>query len=626
MEKALRSPPSFCQYANGACDQAFDDIPVRRGVFLYPSDPPAFAHTIESAVGILRERTDTWITWRHFEVQGQVIFCQICKHIRFADLVFADVTTLNFNVLFEMGFAIGLGKPVYPVRDSTYLRDKRDFELLGILDVLGYLDYQNSEKLARAAIERGHVGTEYSPDIAVNNQTPLYFVKSPIDTEAQVQMLSAVRQSSIGFRVFDPVETPRLSLSEARKHVGSSLAVVSHLLDPEREGAKVSNARAAFLSGMAAAMGKFVRLIQEHDRQHPIDYRDIVVNYADPDRARRFLEKPLRNIIEALQTEHARRVQLPLQLLERVDLGDVAAENEMKALGEYFVKTAQYQEAKRGNARLVTGRKGSGKTAIFYAVLNAYGASRSNAVLDIKPEGHQFQKLRDAVLSKLSVGSQEYILSAFWTYILICELAHTLVERDSEWAYRDPERRKEYDRLVAAYEQHVISEAGDFSERLLRRVDRICERFAAKQHVGIANRDMVRQLFAVDIHQIEGAIARYLQLKESVWILVDNLDKGLPTRGSSDSDILLLRTLLDASRKVQNMLGAHGSAVKCVAFVRNDIYEHLIKNTSDRGKDIAIVLDYDDPEIFRMIIAERVRASTGLSGPFAEIWDADQVV
>ena len=34
--------------------------------------------------------------------------------MRFTRLVVADVTTLNFNLMFEIGFAIGPGLPVCP--------------------------------------------------------------------------------------------------------------------------------------------------------------------------------------------------------------------------------------------------------------------------------------------------------------------------------------------------------------------------------------------------------------------------------------------------------------------------------------------------------------------------------
>jgi nucleoside 2-deoxyribosyltransferase len=81
-------------------------------------------------------------------VSGQLIFCQICKAQRFTKVAVVDVTTMNFNLLFEIGFALGLGIPVVPIRDTTCTLDDAEFEALGLIDTLGYVDFQNSQELA----------------------------------------------------------------------------------------------------------------------------------------------------------------------------------------------------------------------------------------------------------------------------------------------------------------------------------------------------------------------------------------------------------------------------------------------------------------------------------------------
>lgn len=89
------------------------------------------------------------------------------------------------------------------------------------------------------------------------------------------------------------------------------------------------------------------------------------------------------------------------RLLTRVDLGDLAAENEIRGLRHYFVETGQAVRARQGHARLVTGRKGTGKTAIFYDVRSAVTRGHDRLIIDLKPEGHQFLQLREALLDKL---------------------------------------------------------------------------------------------------------------------------------------------------------------------------------------------------------------------------------
>ncbi len=74
-------------------------------------------------------------------INGQLIFCQICKAQRFTKVAVIDVTTMNFNLMFEIGYALGLGIPVVPIRDTTCTLDTQEFESLGLIDTLGYLDF-----------------------------------------------------------------------------------------------------------------------------------------------------------------------------------------------------------------------------------------------------------------------------------------------------------------------------------------------------------------------------------------------------------------------------------------------------------------------------------------------------
>ncbi len=613
-------PPTFCQYADGPCDQDFTGLQPSRGIFLYPSDPPQIAATIEAAAALLRAREPgLWKSWRDFQVAGQIVFCSICKQLRHAAVVIADVTTLNFNLMFEIGFALGLDAPVVPIRDTSYTRDHHEFQELALLDTIGYVDFQNSQGLADSLLKRLPASPIPTPPSELKRQSPLYIVRGHINTEGELRLLSALQDAAIGFRSFDALETPRLSLHEARRQVAASLGVVGHLLSPQRRGALVHNARCALIAGIAVATGKSVLLLQEGEEEpQPIDYREIVKSYIVPEKVRSRVDPLLRQVIRRMQDVTVSAVRRPERLLERLDLGDVAAENEVRQLQSYFVRTAQYSEALRGHARLVIGRKGAGKTAIFYAVRDNFENRRSHLVVDLKPEGHQFTKLREVILSKLSPGLQEHTLTAFWNYILLSEMAQRIADYEHSWAHRDPERLRKFDRLVAEYRSQAPADSGDLSERLLHQVNRLTRRF--ETYIGDFASGVTEHLFQNEIRQLDDALAGYLAEKDEVWLLVDNLDKAWPTRGASDEDILILRALLEATRKLQRQLDKRGVACHSLVFIRNDIFEHLLMATSDKGKDTAISLDWDDLEVFKEIVRQRVNSTGLLKGDFDRIW------
>ncbi len=618
---SLAIPPSFCQYATGPCDQSFDFEGTTHAAFLYPSEPEIIANTIEEAVKTLQtvDGTREWVSWKNLSNLGQIIFCRICKALRFTELVVADVTTLNFNLLFEIGYAVGLGKPVLPIRDTTYQVDKKDFAELGLLDTLGYLDFQNSQTLVEKILK--HTGEPTFTQLPeINRQQPIYFIKSHIENDGQIRLMSQLKKLGWGYRSFDPSETPRLTLHEAFKQVLSSYGAVLHLLNPNRKGALVHNARCAFVAGLAMATNKRVLMVQEGESGQPIDYRDVVVSYNDSNRVAELLLPFVRGIAEEFQDAHAIVAPTQKRLLEKLDLGDIAAENEIRALSHYFVKTAEFQEAKRGHAHLVVGRKGGGKTAIFYGLWNAYKGSRSQLLLDLKPEGYQFGKLKEFVVEQLSPASQEHVLTAFWNFLLLTELAHKVVHEENP-IHMDASLTEAYEKIAAVHGKTHETEQGDFSERLLALIDDILQRKGSMPDP-ISTAQITQLVYSEDIHQLSNALSEYLEKsgKETVWLLFDNLDKGWPVQAASQEDILLLQTLLDASRKLQRQMRQRGVEFHAIVFVRNDIYQHLVLRTADRGKDSAVLLDWNDPEVFKDIIRRRIVQSTGLDKSFDDLW------
>ena len=355
---SITVPPSFCQYAGEACDQSFSNPLVSDGLFLYPSEPEIFASTIEDSVKKLGPVTGgkLWLSWKELDISGQIIFCKICKALRFTKVVVADVTTLNFNLLFEIGYALGLGLPVLPIRDTSYIRDNKVFGEVGLLDTLGYVDFPNSTTLVEGVAKRIGDAPPFHNYPTPNIQQPLYLVRSHVQSEGMIKLMSVLKKSGLFFRTFDPRETSRLPLHEAHKEVCSSYGLIAHLVDPDRANALAHNARCAFLAGMAMATGKRTLMLQENKVTQPIDYRDVVRFYTRASDIPNLVIPVIKLVVEMLQEKRFIATALPLRQLEKIDLGDLAAENEIGALRTYFVPTGQYNEAKRGHARLVVAR------------------------------------------------------------------------------------------------------------------------------------------------------------------------------------------------------------------------------------------------------------------------------
>jgi hypothetical protein len=176
-----------------------------------------------------------------------------------------------------------------------------------------------------------------------------------------------------------------------------------------------------------------------------------------------------------------------------------------------------------------------------------------------------------------------------------------------------------FQEVVEQYQAHSFGGPTDFSERLLKRLSLITERYSHIQSE-LTPGELTSALFTSDIPRLEEAITRYLGNKDETWLLADGIDKGWPVFGFKEEDIVIVRTLLEATRKLQRSLSREEVVMHTVVFLRKDIYDQLILQTADKGKDTPIVLDWNDPTLFRKLLLSRVVATGELAGSFDDIW------
>ena len=112
----------------------------------------------------------------------------------------------------------------------------------------------------------------------------------------------------------------------------------------------------------------------------------------------------------------------------------------------------------------------------------------------------------------------------------------------------------------------------------------------------------------------------YLRLKDSLFILFDNLDKGWPTHGLSATDVAIVRALLEATRKLERQLDRREVKSSTLTFLRNDVYELLVEETPDRGKEGHVTLDWSDADLLREMLRRRLLYSGLPDRPFDELW------
>ena len=236
---------------------------------------------------------------------------------------------------------------------------------MGIFDTLGYAEYTNSEDLI-TILKKGKPHSPYNPPALLDNTAPVFILESKYRTDFSARISARIKKARLTYRDFDPNESPRLSAYDAITQVARSHGIIVSLLGKNAKDNEIHNIRAAFIAGLAFGMDKVRLILQYGDDAIPIDYRDFVNVYNKLDEINYHIGNFATEVVESMQ----QNIPVPRKpisnSLEKIELGASAAENEMRTLQNYYLKTDGYYKAIRGEAQLVVGRKGSGSLQFFY--------------------------------------------------------------------------------------------------------------------------------------------------------------------------------------------------------------------------------------------------------------------
>ena len=587
-----------------------------KGFFAYPAQPQRLGSTIETSIEVINDSDEelSIVPWKALDICGHFISEKVLEGIDYSDILFADITSLNFNVVYEIGYAIGKKKNIILVRNKSIVESEPKIREVGIFDTLGYAEYTSTDDLL-SIITSSKESKSHDVSGSINTKAPVYLLDMKHKTDWATRIVSRIKKAGYIFRSFDPNESPRLAAYDAISHVTQSHGVVVPLLPIDSTGSGVSNMRAAFIAGLAEGMGKSVCILQEDEGPVPIDYRDLAKTTYSPSDVDEHIAEFASQVASSFQRGEQYKVEGPESFLRTIDLGASSAENEMRELELYYLKTDQFQKALRGEAHLVVGRKGAGKSAVFLQIRDRERNKGGNIVLDLKPEGYKLIKFKELILDYLEEGTFQHTIMALWEYILLLEICHKILAHDRRRHIHDSNLYKPYRKLAELYSSDDYTSEGDFSERLSMLMEsissRYTEKYSGKSRVRLSLPQITELLYRHDVKALSVEIIDYLKNKEVLWLLFDNIDKGWPTSGLKHEDLIVIRSLIDATRKIERTLGKRNIDVSTIIFLRNDVYELLVRETSDRGKEANVLLDWTDSDLLKELVRLRI-VSNGL--------------
>lgn len=611
----------------------------------YPSSLPSKGDAIEAAVADLNQGQVVEVkSWVSLAVSGRPIIGAICEQIRNSDLLIADITNLNPNVLFELGYALTQPKRLWLIFNPNVAGAKVLFDRFQLLKTVGYSPYSNSREI----VERFYRDQPYTKlgetllaELAqsaavITRKDSLLYIKPEISTEAAMTLTRRVAGAPMPATIDDPNEIGVQPLEWYVMNIKAARGVICHFLSDDYEDVRISNAKSAFVAGLAFGFQKPLLMLAHKPYDSPIDYRDLLRIHADAKQAEIFYQGWLSGLLEA-EKHILERKALHTQAMAAhggllaLNIGDPIAEYESDELFEYFIPTSAYADALNGQYSIFVGRKGAGKTATLLKVADQLRSDPRNHICVVRPVDYELDGLLSILQRQMTSSEKGYLIESFWKALIYTELAKSVYEAITlkpEYLGRTA-AEADLVSFVTRNEGLILPEFSMRLDVLVTRLSRVNQAATSTEIKAKISEGVHREL----IYHLRDLIAACLEKSHTVALLVDNLDKNWTQRANVELTSELLLALLSVGPRVaedfkKSSLGRRRLDVLLTIFIRSDIYAAIHAYARESDKLPIRKIEWNDPELLGRVIEKRIMASDPGIVDSAEVWSkyfVDQV-
>jgi hypothetical protein len=511
---------------------------IYRSAFVaYPATPTGRAETVESAIKLIAQSGVVEIEgWKSLFPGGRPIITRILEEIRGCNCLIADLTDLNPNVLFEVGYAIAHRKRIWLLLDVSIERAKLEFNRFQLFTTVGYQGAGNSQKIVEEFFRAQPFldGTNLFDDLVDHGRKrarpTLVYLKAQVSSESSNRLTRKVASAEIASIIDDPDEIANQPLAWYVNRIEAASAVVCHLLSSDHSNWQAANAKQAFVAGLAHGLGKPLLMLAHHPYATPLDYRDLLRVHETAAQAEAAFDEWFSPLIEFVrkQEKSAEAYQDKLiarSTLEQINLGEWIAEDESEAVSEYFIPTATYGEALRANHSIFIGRKGTGKSATFFKLHDELSKDQRNHVCLIKPIAYELEGVVQLLGKTMQTSETGYLIEALWKFLISTELAkslYTQINSKSVYYGRTGDERE----LVEFVDVNSSWIMPEFSIRLESAITKLLTVPEAKS-IEMHRKNISEKLHGDMLPRLKNVIGNMISSRKNrVIILIDNLDKA----------------------------------------------------------------------------------------------------
>lgn len=591
----------------------------------YPSRPPLIGDALERFREEVNTAGEVKVTsWKELSGGGRLIIDAITREIDRSDLVIADLTGLNFNVLFEVGYAIAKNKRLWFTLQEARARAVDAMDRFSVLSSYGQCRYSNSRQLVDAfyaarpiaSLEQTILAESIVPRLGPARDDHVLYCKLPQNDESCLRIEDRLRRKVVPFLTFDPAESPGESLEVFAPKLFNAKGVIVHVPSEGHHSAEGERAQHAIFAGFAHGLGKDLLILREAGGPSALDYRNIAKSYESASQASSIVDGWLTPIESAwVATEARRRVAQRrvdrTAILERFIPAEFVAENEEDVLGHYFVDTAAYKSALKGQTAVFVGRKGTGKTANLIRISQELAASGEALPVVIKPPSFEMQAVVRRLSDSLTLDKHGYVLESLWKVLLVAEIAKVVESA----LLQSPGHQSQATRLTEILDRDNRALREDFAvrlERLVRKIDVHLVSPTPSSHDEGFQRGISEVMHSTIIRELRLAIGDVWQDGRRLAILVDNLDKAWDKAPDLDSVSQSLLALIGVPDRIVKDFARDDSRrrpikISLALFLRSDIFQRVRANAQEPDKIVVHELRWNDPEMLLRVLENRVR-------------------
>ncbi|MFO7790756.1 MAG: hypothetical protein R6U68_17230 [Desulfobacteraceae bacterium] len=601
--------PRYCEIATELCDTTRSEYRQRNQIFsAYSSHDISLVGQIEAAIKNLNKETDfQWISWPNdMEIENTLIFCEICKHIHQSKAVLVELSDLNFNVIFEYGYSLGLGKKIHPIVETGFNFKNVERFLYPLLGIgLGTYDRNKlSQKLRKKRFwEKKAVKTAYhfgsnnllKDDYRIEANSILY-IKNVDDSSVSDEIEKELVKSSTNL-IVDDAQEENYNIIWYSKQIKRSFGVIIDLGMSSKTDNMKHFLKCAFIAGISVATGRRTLIINSVHAEKPSDIITLVKEYNSPKNARRMVASYLdkhANILSMINTYIDTLHRDRLTVFDKIDLGEHVAVNDLFFIKKCFVEIPEYKILSRPGYKLIIGRKGTGKSAAFFH-FKQNNNRKNEIVIHQLFDKYNLNDLYTITEWFPDIDEKNKIATAFWTFVLLSIIAHKIkrsIDEDTDPLPPETEElNKSFIDFFDSTEMFCLEK--NITEQVLELLDEIKKKNAKNI------KQIQADFYSNAIIQLKEFVVDYfLKSDKTLYFNIDGLDANLDLQKNKKIISLILYNLHEVCC---NLLGHLVDKYSINLFLRTDLYLAFKDKITEKDKITKAFFNWNEEYLFQLI-------------------------